>query len=407
MTTLKPENETHLAETIRWAISDKAPLELVGGGSKTMLGRPVNPGHRLDLSAFTGVGLYEPAELVLTAGPATPMREVQAILAEQGQEFAFEPMDFGPLTGQGEGAGTLGGAVMANLSGPRRIRQGAARDHLLGFRCVTGRGEIVKSGARVMKNVTGYDLSKLIAGSWGTLAAVTEVTLKVLPRAEKTRTLLLIGQDAGAARIALSAALGSPYDVSGAAWLPAGIAARSGVSHVAGAGGAVTAIRVEGPGPSVEDRMARLAQSLGQGVAVAELHSHNSHAFWKELRDALPFAGAGDSRAVWKISTAPTEGPKLYAALSALPGFEAYLDWGGGLVWLASDAKGDAGEAAIRAAVASHGGHATLIRAPAAIRAAVPVFQPLDAGVMALQARVKQGFDPEAILNPARMYEGV
>jgi len=406
MTVFKPETEAQLVEAIRWAISERAPLALVGGGSKSALGRPVNLGDTLDLSAFTGGIDYDPPELVLSAGPATKMAEIEALLADQGQELAFEPMDLGPLLGTGEGSGTLGGAILANLSGPRRIRQGAARDHLLGFTCVTGRGEVVKSGGRVMKNVTGYDLSKLIAGSWGTLAALTSITVKVLPRAEKTRTLLLFGLDAEAARVAMSAALGSPHDVSGAAWLPAALAARLGVERAA-TGAAVTAIRLEGPGPSVEDRLARLRETLGRGLAVEELHSTNSTAFWRGLRDALPFAGQGDTRAVWKISTAPTEGPGLIATLSDLPGMEAFLDWGGGLVWLATDATGDAGAAAIRASVARAGGHATLIRAPAPIRAAVPVFQPLDAGVMALQARIKASFDPEAILNPARMYEGV
>lgn len=406
-TTLRPETADQLAEAIAWAVSEGAPMALRGGGTKAALGRPVTLAHTLDLGAFAGVGLYEPDELVLSAGPATPMAEIEALLADNGQELAFEPMDIGPLLGGPAGGGTLGGAVAANLSGPRRIRQGAARDHFLGFEAVTGRAEAVKSGGRVMKNVTGYDLSKLVAGSWGTLAALTAVTLKVLPVAEKARTLLLFGQAPEEARASLSAALGSPHDVTGAAWMPAAVAAASSVPHVAGAGASVTAIRVEGPEPSVKDRLARLTDALAPGLDSADLHTRNSRVFWREVRDARVFAAPGDTRAVWKISTAPTAGPAIWAALSGLEGAEVLMDWGGGLLWLAVAQRADAGAETIRTAVATAGGHATLIRAGEPVRAAVPVFQPLAPAVAALQQRIKASFDPDGVLNPGRMYEGM
>ena len=164
-----------------------------GHGSKRAIGRPAQTDLTLDLSALSGITLYEPEELVLSAKAATPLAEIEALVAAKGQQLAFEPMDYATLLGGVAGRGTIGGALAANLSGPRRIKAGAARDHFLGFSAVSGRGETFKSGGRVVKNVTGYDLCKLIAGSWGTLAAMTEVTIKVLPAAETEETLLIRG----------------------------------------------------------------------------------------------------------------------------------------------------------------------------------------------------------------------
>ncbi|MAO56221.1 MAG: 2-hydroxy-acid oxidase, partial [Rhodospirillaceae bacterium] len=301
----------------------------------------------------------------------------------------------------------IGGVIAANLSGPRRVKSGAARDHFLGFHAVSGRGEVFKSGGKVMKNVTGFDLSKLMAGSFGTLAVMTQVTVKVLPRPEKTRTVLLMGADDDAAVAALCDALGSSHEVAGAAHLPAGVAARSGVGYVAGAGASVTAVRIEGPGPSVEHRCAALTEQFKALGAVEELHSHNSIAFWREVRDAIPFTGdrAGDQ--VWRISVAPTAGAEVVRRLTDGLGGEAYYDWGGGLIWFALPACEDAGATAVRAAIADCGGHATLVRAAADVRQAVEVFQPQPGPLDDLSRRVKDAFDPEGVLNPGRMVAGV
>ena len=221
---LKPRDVVDLEQAIRWALGEGKALELVGHGTKRAIGRAAQWDMTLDLSAFSGVTLYEPAELVLSAKAATPLAEIETLLAANGQELAFEPMDYGLVLGGHAGAGTIGGAIAANLSGPRRIKAGAARDHFLGVTAVSGRGETFKSGGRVVKNVTGYDLCKLLAGSWGTLAAMTEVTVKVLPRAETETTLLVLGLDDAKAVQAMTAAMGSSCDVSGAAHAPAGIA---------------------------------------------------------------------------------------------------------------------------------------------------------------------------------------
>ena len=258
----KPADAGEVQRVVAWAAAERQALSLRGHNSKAGIGSLTSATHTLDLSGLSGIGLYEPEELVLTAKPGTPMAEVNALLAQRGQELAFEPPDFGALFGGAQGQGTLGGIISGNLAGPRRFKAGAARDHFLGCHAVSGRGEAFKAGSRVVKNVTGYDLCKVFAGSWGTLAALTEVTVKVLPRAEKTRTVLVYGLDDEAAVRAMSAAGGSPHEVSGLAHLPASAAARSAVDQVAGAGRTVTAIRIEGSPASVAYRCARLREDL-------------------------------------------------------------------------------------------------------------------------------------------------
>ncbi|SME91447.1 glycolate oxidase FAD binding subunit [Tistlia consotensis] len=402
----KPTDDAQVLEAVAWASAEEVPLEIVGQGSKRSFGRPLQCERDLDLSGLSGITLYEPGELVLSAKAGTALSEIRAALEDARQELAFEPPDLAPFFGRPAGAGTLGGTIAANLSGPRRINAGAARDHFLGFQAVSGRGERFKSGGRVMKNVTGYDLPKLLAGSFGTLAVMTDVTVKVLPAPEKQRTVLLFGLDDAAAVAALSAALGSPHEVSGAAHLPAAVAAGSSVDFVAGAGTAVTAIRLEGHGPSVEARCAALREALAAGgpaaAAQEELHSQRSRTLWREIAELAPFV-VRPELAVWRISVAPSEGPKVAATLADLPEMLHYFDWGGGLLWLGTAAGGTAEEVRVRGAVATVGGHATLLRAPARVRLAVPVFQPLDAARAALSRRVKEGFDPRRILNPGRM----
>jgi glycolate oxidase FAD binding subunit len=407
--TLKPETDEQVLDAVKWAASGKTPLAVRGRGSKDGFGRPVEAGHCLDLSALSGIEAYEPNELYMTARASTPMAEIEAALGQNNQHMAFEPPDLGRL--YGNQGGTIGGAIACNLAGPRRIQAGAARDHFLGFNAVSGRGEVFKSGGTVVKNVTGFDLSKLLAGSFGTLAVMTAVTFKVMPAAEKTRTVLVLGLDDGegttGAMQAMSTALGSSNEVSAAAHLPESAAALSGVSYVSGAGKAVTAVRVEGPGPSVQHRCRALRELLGDLGETEELHSENSAALWREIRDAGAFLDGDDPDGgdVWRLSVPPTDGARVVQAILAETGGRVFYDWGGGLVWLSVAAN--AGHEKIRAAVAATGGHATLIRAPADVRATVAVFEPQPGALGELSARVKSAFDPNAILNPGRMVEGV
>ncbi len=401
--TLKPRDAQEVEQAVRWALSHDKALELAGQGSKRAIGRPSQTDLTLDLSALTGVTLYEPEELVLSAKAGTPLADIEALLAQNNQQLAFEPMDYGPLLGQPAGRGTLGGAIAVNLSGPRRIKAGAARDHFLGVHAVTGRGDSIKSGGRVVKNVTGYDLCKLFAGSFGTLAAMTDITVKVLPRAETEATVIISGLDDTRACQAMSAALGSPNDVSAAAHLPDHL-----VSWFDGlpSAEAATALRLEGFAPSVAHRKEALAALLQPFGAVAILEPDASGALWRQVREVRPFAAeASRERPLWRISTAPARGHRIAELIT--PAAQMFYDWGGGLVWVAMPIPDEPDAASIRNAVAQVGGHATLIRAPAAVRAAVDVFEPEAPGLAALTKRVKESFDPKGVLNPGRMWAGV
>ncbi len=403
---LQPADAAQVLDAVAWAAAEESSLEVIGGGSKRAFGRTVEARHRLDVSGLGGIEMYEKSELVRSARPGTPLAEVEAALAAEGQQLGFEPPDLGPLFGATRGVGTIGGVFACNLSGPRRVKAGATRDHFLGVHAVTGRGEAIKAGGRVVKNVTGYDLCKLFAGAYGTLVVMTELTFKVVPAPEKIRTVLVFGlDDAGAAR-AMSAALRSPHEVSAAAHLPAKLAARSGVARVAGARAAVTAVRAEGPAPSAEHRCQALRELMGDLGEVEELHGRDSAVWWREVRDVAPFVG-GDGRAVWRLSVPPTAGAEVVARVTAEAEAEAYYDWGGGLVWLSLAGDGDGGAALVRAAVAEASGHATLVRAEAGLRGAVEVFQPQSGPLAALTRRVKESFDPRRVLNPGRMYAGV
>ena len=414
-TTLNPVTADDVLAIVAQAAADETPLEIVGHGTKRGLGRPLQAARLLDLSDLKGITQYEPNELVLTCRAGTPLAEIEAALKEKNQQLAFEPPDLAPLYGGRAGAGTIGGVLSCNLSGPRRLKAGAARDHFLGFKAVSGRGESFQSGGRVVKNVTGYDLCKLMAGAYGTLAVLTEVTLKVLPAPEKSRTVLIYGLDDAPAIQALIRAVNSPHEISAAAHLPARIAARSSVDFVAAAGRAVTAIRLEGPGPSVEHRCAALRRDLDSGPT-EELHSLRSTIFWRELRDVASLL-PDPTRLIWRLSVPPASGAQIVADIvkNAPPAgggvgrvgvtgpLDHYYDWSGGLIWLALPPTDDASAPLIRATIARYGGHATLMRAPAATRLSVPVFEPQAAALAALSGRVKSSFDPRRILNPGRM----
>jgi glycolate oxidase FAD binding subunit len=404
----RPDSAGALREIVAGALADATPLRVLGSGSKESFGRPLDlPCLRVE--GLSGISSYEPEELVMTAAAGTPMAEIEARLADNRQQLAFEPADYGALLGGAPGRGTIGGVLACNLSGPRRIKAGAARDHFLGVQAVTGRGELIKAGGRVVKNVTGYDLCKLLAGSFGTLAVMTEVSVKVLPAAEEALTLLFAGLGPSHGFGVLRAAMASAYDVSGAAYLPEAAAARSTVLSAAGGGG-IAAVRLEGPGPSLRHRADALKDLLRlAGAEIEELDTSPSEAFWREVRDVglLPAASV-----LWRISAPPEAGAVLLEALQAPLRPQWLADWAGGLIWLALDGADaahlpDAGAAIIRGALAAHGGHATLIRADAELRGSVDVFQPQAAPLARLTARVKESFDPQHILNPGRMYRDI
>lgn len=394
MTLHTPRDEQDASSIIRDAAAKGTLLSLSGNSTKAAMGRPNQTDASISSAALTGVTLYEPAELVIAARSGTPVSEVVRTLAGRGQELPFEPMDYRPLLGT-KGEPTIGAVAAMNISGPRRIMAGAARDSLIGVRFVNGRGEAIKSGGRVMKNVTGLDLVKLMAGSWGTLGFLTEVTFKVLPKPERMSTLLMRGLDDRSAIEALSQALGSPFDVTGAAHLPS-----------PDRQGARTLIRLEGFRLSVDYRLNELRRLLPGFEAADILEGRGADALWQSVRDAAVLSGPSE-RAIWRVSTAPTRGPDLAAHVARTIDAQWFYDWGGGLVWISTPIDGDAGAAAIRSATHAFGGHATLVRGPAEIRAQVDVFEPQAEPVMALTRGIKTSFDPAGILNPGRMYAGL
>jgi len=365
------------------------PVEIAGGATKLQLGGPVQATRRLDVSAISGISLYEPAELIMTVKAGTKLSQVEAVLAQQGQQLAFEPPNLSALLGSDHDGQTIGGVVATNLSGPRRPTAGAARDHLLGLRAVNGRGEIFRAGGRVVKNVTGYDLCKLLTGSYGTMAVFTELTLKVLPAPETEETVALSHLDAKQAVAVMCQALGSSAGLSGAAWVPG----KDGPS--------LTCLRLEGFGPSVEARRQRLTTLLAGRAEFSVWPAHTSKAWWREMRDVAPLAGK-DGRAVWKISLPATQAPSVLTKLQALGEHEVVLDWGGALIWLSLPCGPDARSASLRALLPPDA-YAMLMVAPADIRTRHPVFQPRPGAQMAIEDKVRQSFDPDRLLNPGRM----
>jgi glycolate oxidase FAD binding subunit len=408
MPVLTPADAADAQEMIASAAAARRPLEIRAGGSKQALGRSERPDDVLDVSRLAGVIDYEPSELVLTVHAATPMADIQALLEGHGQMLSFEPPDWRALLGASSAAkGTLGGVVACNLAGPRRVRAGAPRDYLLGFEAINGRAEPWKAGGKVVKNVTGYDLCKLQSGAFGTLSLLTELTLKVMPKPEAACTLVLTGLDDAAAIEVLTTALNTPHEVSAAAHLPAAAAARASRLRSAGITGAATAIRLEGPPRSVRFRLDALAALLEAHGPGARLGALDTEAFWAEVGAVRPLLGP--ATAIWRLCPPPADAPSLVADIQArLPAAEVIYDWGGGLVWLATDGDlADAGANVIRQALDRFGGHATLIAAPAALRASTSVFDPLPAPLKALHARIKSGFDPLSVFNPGRMHQGL
>ncbi len=370
-------SEKELGEAVA---SASGPMRIIGGGT-----RPIGnafEGEALPVSGLSGVTLYEPGALTLVAKAGTPLAEVDTLLASEGQRLAFEPMDHRGLLGSA-GEPTIGGMVAANVSGPRRVQAGACRDFLLGVRFVDGTGRVLKNGGRVMKNVTGYDLVKLMAGSFGTLGVLSEVSLKVLPMAETQASVLIHGLDDFSAVRAMSAALGSPFDVTGAAHMPGGQD-----------GEAVTMIRLEGFEGAVAYRAQRLVGLLsGFGEVTIEDAPDQVAARWAGTRDVTAFHGASGD--VWRISVKPSDGPEVGARLRAAAGAEVQYDWGGGLVWTLVAPGSD-----VRTALAGLGGHARIERAETA---KYPAFPSQGAVLDQMSAELRARFDPRGILNPGLM----
>jgi len=387
----EPLSEEAAARLVQVAALTKSPFVIRGGGTRSLHAAPEGA-DVLSARGLSGIVAYNPAEMTMTVRAGTPLEAVEAALAEKRQMLAFEPPDMRGVLGS-SGIPTIGGVFSTNASGPRRLTAGAARDSLLGLRFVNGRGEVVKAGGRVMKNVTGLDLVKLLAGSHGSLALITEVTFRLLPVPETAVTILVSGLNDAEAAAAMATAMSMSVEVSGAAHLPESVRGR----FAGGAlpDGAATVLRLEGLSASVEVRAQKLAAAMAGFGPVARLDAEVTARLWREIRDGAPYAD-GTARPLWRVSVAPTAGQQLVAALRLETGVDAFYDWQGGLVWLRMEADPEA--ALLRRYInAVGGGHATLLRARPEVLAAGEVFQPQAEAVAALQGRVKASFDPDGL----------
>ena len=400
---LEPADEESLAGMVRDAHAAGEPLMVQGGGTKLGMLRPVQAAHTLTTRGLTGFSLYAPKELVMSAAAGTAVADVEAKLAEHGQQLIAEPPDLSRLLSPSaiDASGqTLGGILATNWSGPRRVAWGAMRDHVLGVRAVDGRGEVMRSGGRVLKNVTGLDMCKLLTGSHGTLGVITEITLKILPAAELSGSVMLMGLEATVAVAALSRALGSPFSVSGAAYLPPEAAALlpGAPAH------SVTLARIEDFAESVAYRTAKLRELLCEFGEASILDHAASVAAWAAIRHAgvLP---AEDADAIWRVSVRPSRGAAVLGATQA-QGARGYLDWGGGLVMLAGPST-EAMHHVVTQAAAQAGGVWSLLRAPQSMRAAVAVIPAEAPALAAITKRIKAVMDPKSILNPGRLVAGL
>jgi glycolate oxidase FAD binding subunit len=405
---LSPTTPDQLREAVSWALGSETPLEIIGSGSKRAYGHTVQTNAVLDCSKLSGILFYQPEELVISARAGTPLAEIKAAIAEKNQQFHFEPGNFaGLLDGSvGSDAGTIGGLVACNLAGPRRIKVGAARDHLLGFEAVSGRAEDFKSGGRVMKNVTGFDLSKLMAGSFGTLGVMHTVTLKVMPNDETSATVIVACSDPRAAGRAMTLAMRSENEVSAAAWIAPEDAPHLDVPLTGEYGSGLVVLRVEGPKPSVAWRAAALCRALAEFGECHEVPERHSHSIWTVVANVAPFAASQDANSLlWRVSVPPASGGGVCAELMEKTGGRAMMDWAGGLIWLqvsGADAP-DAMASAIRDVATAAGGVADLVRAPGEIRKAIQVFHPENPALARINAKIKENLDPFGILNPGRI----
>jgi glycolate dehydrogenase FAD-binding subunit len=379
--TNQPVDGRELSELVAYAAQKAYPLEARAGGTKRDVGSPDRIVATVDLSRFRGVVDYDPSELVLTVRPATPLAELEELLRESNQMLAFEPWDPGPVFGYPATA-TIGGVVASGIAGSRRVSAGAARDHLLGFAAISGRGEAFKAGGKVVKNVTGFDVSKLMANSWGQLAILTELTLKVVPRPRAVATIALTDLPVEAAIAAMSKAMGAPYSVAAAVHLPAANGTR-----------AMTGLRLEGFPKSVETRGDHLRALLADFGDPCQLADKAADAFWQVVREAQPLSAA---ETLWRVHVAASRAAGLVQELERCGAFW-FFDWAGSLIWAGAPAVVD-----VHSAAQSYRGHAMLLRAPHALRRTIGARHPQPPGVAALSARVKRAFDPAGILDPRR-----
>lgn len=397
---VEPESEKQLADLVHWALAGKRRLNIEGHGTHLGFGYGAAADITVSTRALSGITDYQPAELVMTARAGTSRAEVAAALASQRQHLAFEPPAFGPLFNRDGVSGTIAGVFMSNLSGPRRFTAGAARDHLLGVRGVSGRGDVWKSGGRVIKNVTGYDLCKLMAGSWGTLSLMTELTFKVLPAPEISASILIHEADPGSALALLSRLAGNSSQPSGLAYLPAAIASRLTTSIAAPEAESACVVRVEGSVTAVRQRLRDLRAVLRTDTRISTLEDAASRALWDEIRDVR---GLAANPVILRVSLAPFSAREMVAEWSGHESHLWYADAAGGCIWIGTNEQSAAALTVTLRRRLAGAGSVVLFRAPEHVKREIGVFSKQPEALAALSRRIKHSFDPEQILNPGRL----
>ena len=406
-----PRNEREVSNFIKKFYKSNVPIELIGSGSKRKIGKPLQCSTTLSLSKLDGIVEYLPEELYIKVKACTPIKKIEEELKKSKQQLAFEPIDFGYLFKGESDCGTAAGQVACNISGPRRFKVGSVRDHVLGFRGVNGKGEIIKSGGNVVKNVTGYDLSKLICGSYGTLVALTEITFKVLPASMESITLVIHNQKIETAAFLLEQAIGSSNDISGATFLPTepkvfGCAMDientfklNDLKH----GGSLTAIRIEGSKNSIDQRVQNLVNELKiVNFNISVLNTYQSEIFWNKVKNLEFFSSSKNS--ILRIVIPPSESVNLVYEFSNK--FKYYLDWGGALMWMEAFELSEEMYESIRKKVVKHGGYITMIKNSDYLPYVEDVFT-INRDRFNISQNIKKSFDPKGILNPGKMYTGI
>jgi glycolate oxidase FAD binding subunit len=406
-----PKNEKELSSLIKQFYKSNVPVELIGSGSKRKIGKALQCEKILNLSKLNGIIEYLPEELYIKVKSGTSIKNIEEELKKNKQQLAFEPINFGYLFSGKSNFGTAGGMVGCNISGPRRFKSGSVRDHVLGFRGINGKGEIIKSGGTVVKNVTGYDLSKLVCGSYGTLVALTEITFKVLPEPDENKTIVIHNLKLESAAYLLNQATSSSNDVSGAVYLPTEPKNVNCIMDIEKTfklndlqyTGSLTALRIEGSKNSIDERTQNLKKELKiENLEVSNLQTHQSEIFWNKIKNLELFSLT--KNCIIRIVIPPSECVKLIYQFSNH--FKYYLDWGGALIWMEATGLTEEMFNSIRRKVAKTGGYLSMIKTSKELPFVEEVFT-IDSGKFDISQSIKKSFDPKKILNPGKMYTGI
>ncbi len=400
---LKPSNEDDLQQIIKHCYKKDLPIQIVGTGTKNEIGKKLQCAKILDMSNISGIIEYKPEELYITVKAGTPIKLVQDELRKNNQHLAFEPTNFSEIFNKSLSEGTIGGTLSCNFSGSRRFKVGSARDHILGFKGYNGKGEKIKSGGTVVKNVTGYDLSKLVTGSFGTLLALSEITLKVLPIQADIKTIIISGLALENSLGIMDSAISSSNDPSGAVFYPANLRNNfvfNDLTHP----GSITAIRIEGTKTSTE----QIVNNLFENLVLKEkkttiLDITQSEIFWEETRAIKVFAK--NEKNILRAVVPPSETVNLINRLKTFHS-SYFIDWGGSLIWLELDYLSHQKIEQIRKRVVEANGYLTVIKSPENIKSSSEIFT-IDPIKFKISQNLKKSFDPKRIFNPGKMYTGI